>query len=639
MKRLLTILGLLLGSIVAFGQISMTVSSKATLDPEDADAISYFRQTDANDNVCAIIKVTPDNSLSSRLVLLTRGGMAPVTPPRGASNYREDSGEWWFWISPKVTNIMFTCDGYTPTEWIGVSLQPGKVYRLNLNVESSYTIVKQFSGAGLSGIKMTITPEESMVSYGTNKDQMINSVPVVDGYFDASLPEGKYFFKIESEFYETYTTEITISKGMKEVEVALKPSFGYLSIDSDPTGAEVWIDGKRIGKTPIDRSSRLAKGGHTVLLRKEYYYVAERKVSIKGDGGVQTMPKVEMKAQFGTVRLLCDDPDALLTVTDPAGKVVFSGKSGDIATLGSQATYKLEASKPSHLAQSTGIVGSAIEGKEVDVRVDPPVPLFGGIQISSTPTRAEVWIDGEYAGTTLFAQTLLVGEHTAIVRKDGYKDYVIHCSIARDETAAFVCNLEPKEQQKQASSKPVVQQPVENYGTPLIIIERKRPDFLVGAVVGYDPVFNKTTFGAMAGVGKNIGGYLKFRSDFIGSGDVNPNVYYDSTTGLEYTASSSNVNGAIWSTGAERQHRFVVSGGFMLKIVGGVYLYAGAGYGAMNLYWQGGDGYYVSVRDLSRSGATFELGGMVRFGSFGVSIGGATTNGYMDGELGIQYYF
>ena len=238
MKRFLAIVLLLLGCLTAFGQISMTVSGKAVLVPEDADAISYYRQTDANDNVCAIIKVAPDNPLSSRLILQTRGGMAPVAPPRGLSNYIESAGEWWFWISPKVTNIMFTCDGYTPTDWIGVSLQPGKVYRLNLSVESSYTIVKQFTGAGLSGIKMTISPEEATVSYGTSRDQMINFTPVSDGYFDASLPEGTYFFKIESEFYETYTDEITIGKGMKEVDVALVPSFGFLNLSSDPDRSE-----------------------------------------------------------------------------------------------------------------------------------------------------------------------------------------------------------------------------------------------------------------------------------------------------------------------------------------------------------------------------------------------------------------
>ena len=42
MKRLLTIMSLMLGSIVAFGQISMTVSGKAQLVADDADAVALL---------------------------------------------------------------------------------------------------------------------------------------------------------------------------------------------------------------------------------------------------------------------------------------------------------------------------------------------------------------------------------------------------------------------------------------------------------------------------------------------------------------------------------------------------------------------------------------------------------------------
>lgn len=647
MKRLLTLFCFLFGCLTAFGQIRMTVSGKAELVPEDADAISYYRQTDANDNVCAIIKVTPDNPLSSRLVLQTRGGMAPVAPPRGGSNYMDDSGEWWYWISPKVTNIMFTCDGYTPTDWIGVSLQPGKVYRLDLSVESSYTIVKQFSGAGLSGIKMTISPEEALVSYGTSLDVMINSVPVTDGYFDASLSEGKYFFKIESEFYETYTTEIAITKGMKEVEVSLKPAFGHLNLSSNPSGADVFVDGKRIGSSPIQKSDRIAAGEHTVLFRKADYYVAQLKVKVKGDGSVQEVPTAELRPQFGQVTLLCADPAATLIVTDPAGKEIFRGKSGATVRLNSQATYKLEASKPSHMAQSTGIVGQTIEGKEVDVRVDPPVPIYGGLQISSTPSRAEVYIDEAYFGTTLFAQPLLIGSHLVELRKEGYKTYTTRVLIEQDQTFSLDAKLVAL-----PAAKTVLQPATPKKSTPQNTAPSKEkekkerqsvaPDRIsafAGAVVGYDPVFKKATFGGMAGVGKVFGAYVKGRSDFKYV-DRDDSIYYLAETASAYKQDGS-FHGAIWTKSGEAsvQHRWVVTAGATIRIIDFFSLYAGAGYGVMNNYWMGTAGDYVLVKDRSRQGGSFEIGGLVRFGHIGISMGVTSTNGYMDGEAGLQYYF
>lgn len=448
-KLVLHFLGLLLGALTAFGQISMSVGSRAELIPDDTDATAYYRQTDVNDNVCAIIKVVPENSLASTLVLQTKGGMAPVAPPRGESNFRQDSGEWWFWISPKVTNIMFTCDGYTPTDWVGVSLQPGKVYRLKLNVDSSFTMVKTFSGSGLIGVQMTIKPEKARVAYGTSRDQMINFKEVTDGIFDAFIAEGKYYFRVESKFYEAWASEINVKKGMKEINVSLTPAFGTLKLNTVPEGAEVFLDGELLGTTPIQKSDMIAGGDHMLLFRKTNYYVANQKVTVKADGSLQTVAPVTLKPQFGNVTLLCDDPKADLIVTDPSGSEVFRGKSGSKTTLNSQLTYKVESSRPSHLPQSRGIVGSTIEGKTVEITVEAPVPIYGELQISSTPSRAEVWIDGELSGMTIFSKTLLIGEHSVELRKEGYDPLKFTVDIQRDQTTQL-----SKEMPALGSTKP-----------------------------------------------------------------------------------------------------------------------------------------------------------------------------------------
>ncbi|MBO4605627.1 MAG: PEGA domain-containing protein [Bacteroidales bacterium] len=442
MKKLLFIVALLFGGLTAFGQISMTVSSKAELVPDDADAASYYRQTDVNDNVCAIIKVVPDNSISGTLILQTKGGMAPVPPPGGGSNYRKESGEWWYWVSPKVTNIMFTCEGYTPTDWVGVSLQPGKVYRLRLSVDSSFTMVKTFSGSGLIGVQMTINPAVARVSYGTSKDQVINFKEVTDGCFDAFIAEGRYYFQVESRFYETWAQDVDIKKGMKEINVSLKPSFGLLKLNTVPEGADVFVDGEFIGTTPIVQSDKIAKGDHSIMFRKKDYYVANQKISVKGDGSVQTVQSVTLKPQFGTVTVLCDDKEAELVITDPSGSEVFRGKSGEKVQLNSQLTYKIESNRPSHIPQSRGIIGSTIEGRAVDVKVDAPVPIYGELQISSTPSRAEVLIDGKSAGMTIFSQTILIGEHLVELQKDGYEPLRFVVMIERDKTTQISKELQ-----------------------------------------------------------------------------------------------------------------------------------------------------------------------------------------------------
>lgn len=408
----------------------MSVASKAELIPDDADAASYYRMTDVNDNVCAIIKVAPDNALSNQLVLHTKGGMVPVKSDQQVRN----NGEWWFWVSPKVTNVMFTCEGYTPTDWVGLSLQPGKVYRIKLNVDSSVTILTNFQSVGISGIRMTVTPPEATVYYGIGGTYSLGSQRITDGAFDIFLDEGRYSFKVESDFYETWYDEIEIAEGTKDVSVNLKPAFGYISLNSNPQGADVFLDGKPIGTTPIRSSEKVSAGRHALRVQKDNYYAWDGQITVESDGKLQPMAPVTLAKQFGTVTVTCDDAEALLVITDPMNKEVARGKSGMKVDLNSRYTYKLEATKPGHAPQSKGINGKSIEGKEETISIGAPAPMYGSFALTSTPSRADVYIDGKLAGTTAFAQQLLVGKHKVELKKEGYGKLSFEIDIQHNQT-------------------------------------------------------------------------------------------------------------------------------------------------------------------------------------------------------------
>ncbi|MEN9800454.1 MAG: hypothetical protein RL653_4151 [Pseudomonadota bacterium] len=93
------------------------------------------------------------------------------------------------------------------------------------------------------------------------------------------LPTGKHELVVELERYEKLTTELLVGSGKKSVPVKLKPTFGWLVIES--TGGEevpVKINGEAAGRTPL----RLEKdpGEYLVtiedpcwLLRKETGFV------------------------------------------------------------------------------------------------------------------------------------------------------------------------------------------------------------------------------------------------------------------------------------------------------------------------------------------------------------------------------
>lgn len=639
MKRLLTIiLGFTITVSSAWAQINMSATSGVELVLNDADAISYYRQRDVNDNVCAIIKVVPDNELSGKLVMQTKGGMVPVTPPRGLSNYREDTGEWWFWISPTVTNIMLSCQGYTPTEWIGVSLQPGKVYRLNLAVESKVKFIKEYAGSGRVTFKMEINPKDVLVSYGESEDQISNSVEVNDGHFDTFLPEGKLFFMVENKYYQTYAEIIEVKRGMDEVKISLNPSFNTIKVNTDPQGADVYLDGELLGQTPLNPSGKISKGEHTLQFKKTDYYIGRMSFVAAGDGSTISLSTKTLKPQFGNVTLICEDKDAELVVTeDPGGKEIFRGKSGSKVQLNSDLAYKVESSRMSHVSQSTGFSGKTIEGKEVEITVDSPVPLYGELQLSSSPTRADVYIDGRKVGTTIYAERLLIGKHNVELRLEGYKTLIFTVDIPQDKTISISKEL------KQYREEGGVLESVKDWGASSFDPSSAETETLFSVVAGYDPIFNKGTVGVFIGGVKEFGGYFKYRRDFN-----DPKTFYDADAGLKYNISeASSTSVMTFQPDKDIQVRWVATAGGLWRLLQNIYIYGGLGWGVMDNYWMdtGGhsitetDGKYVWIEDLSRRGITIEVGGILRYKNYIATLGVADTNGYVDAEIGFGLVF
>ena len=57
------------------------------------------------------------------------------------------------------------------------------------------------------------------------------------------------------------------------------------------------------------------------------------------------------------------------------------------------------------------------------ITLTPPTPVYGSVDINSTPAEAEIWIDGKQVGTTpMYLEECLVGKHELLLKKSGYKD-------------------------------------------------------------------------------------------------------------------------------------------------------------------------------------------------------------------------
>ncbi|RLF80737.1 hypothetical protein DRN44_06785 [Thermococci archaeon] len=95
-----------------------------------------------------------------------------------------------------------------------------------------------------------------------------------------SLMPGTYEVRITKDGYEDYTGMVGVKTGeTRSISVTLKPVYGFLSVNSNPPGAEVYINGNYAGTTPLE-DYKLSPGEYEVKIKKDGYEEYSKIVTI-----------------------------------------------------------------------------------------------------------------------------------------------------------------------------------------------------------------------------------------------------------------------------------------------------------------------------------------------------------------------
>ena len=90
-------------------------------------------------------------------------------------------------------------------------------------------------------------------------------------------------YRVESQDYIKEENSIFFAKSEKKIiSVELVPNFGYITVKSEPSGAELYIDDKKAGTTPY-LARRISRGQHRVEVRKRGYEPYAEVVTINID--------------------------------------------------------------------------------------------------------------------------------------------------------------------------------------------------------------------------------------------------------------------------------------------------------------------------------------------------------------------
>ena len=297
------------------------------------------------------------------------------------------------------------------------------------------------------------------------------------------LRQGSYDLAAAAPGYQSLQTTVSIGEPRSQAfEFQLTPLPGSVTLESNPAGAEVKVDGTAIGITPL--TAELAAGRREVEMSLRLYQSAIVAVEVEGraiaqtvvvplqpdwapvtvptrpagaalhvDGvvaGVSPGPvrvaagerRIEahldgykvwrdilqlaagQPANLPTINLVPADGLLVVRSTPPGAGVTVNGEYRSLTPARLQvaagATHQVRVFKAGYAAARREVRVESNRQAAMDVELQA---LTGELAVTVEPRDAELWIDGERIGAGNRTVTLSAAPHDVELRKDGHAGY------------------------------------------------------------------------------------------------------------------------------------------------------------------------------------------------------------------------
>lgn len=429
MKRLIAIFSII--ALAAVAAVAQTMSVAGFEErPMDMDARVTHPVTDPNGQTCALIKVET-----------TQTGFGFDTGVIQVVKTEQKIGEVWVYVQPRVKKITIMHQDYEPVRdyyFPTGALKEATVYLLKLRTAGAP--VQAASTQQHSGF-LIINSEPQGAEVWLNNESTGEVTP-----FRRKLAIGDEVpYRLSLPLYHDEAGMVTVDQPRKELQFALRPAFGSVTVTSTPSGALVFLDEKQVGQTLLTLD-RIASGSHSLRLQAPQYAVERRNVSV-ADGQTANVA-VTLAARF-----------AEITVQAPQGAVVtVDGDrkgSGTLSWRQSEGLCDIVVSMAGHRDARRQL--EVVAGRAQTVQLTPQ-PIYGSASVDSDLMDAEIWIDGkQYGVTPNVVERLLVGSHTLVLKKSGYADLQQQFSVEEGKEASLSVKLPAGRSVQFTSEKPGMQ--------------------------------------------------------------------------------------------------------------------------------------------------------------------------------------
>ena len=213
------------------------------------------------------------------------------------------------------------------------------------------------------------------------------------------------------------------------------PTQQYLVFQLSPTNAMLEVDGQLWEVAPDGTAMKFVNfGTYSYRVQAPNYLPETDKVTVDDPNNTKTV-NVKLKSDFVEVTLQVDADAEIWVNNVKKGVRTWTGQLG-------KGSYKIECKMEGH---ETSMISKEItaEMNGKTITLPAPTPIYGSLNIESTPNFATIYIDGKMVGETpKFVKEILIGRHEIKLLKEGHEDYNKSVEITRGCNIQVVALLE-----------------------------------------------------------------------------------------------------------------------------------------------------------------------------------------------------
>ncbi|MBQ9337622.1 MAG: PEGA domain-containing protein [Lentisphaeria bacterium] len=272
-------------------------------------------------------------------------------------------------MNPGVYLVKFSMEGYK-NHWEKVEL--GRLDRKTIEVSLE---------PETASVLITSSPDSAEVEFEGKK---LGQTPIVI----PDLRHGQYKAELYRHGYSRQTASWTINSAVpKLVDINLDSNVGLLVLDSKPSGAEVFLDGKPVGRTPL--KEQVEEGKHSIEVRKNGYNPAFQTVQITSKTTVK-VPAIVLDYKKGSIKITSSPSGAQITINGtPYGDTPF--KLPDLKP----GNYEIRLEKAGFDPAERTVKLPPGEHLDLKFNLDSNT---GGVDIVTQPAGLTLYLDGKKIG-------------------------------------------------------------------------------------------------------------------------------------------------------------------------------------------------------------------------------------------------